>query len=259
MSIQSIKRASDILSLFSPERPSWRVTEIAKALGLAKTTVSSIMKTLQAEGFVEQGQDSRRYILGPKLFTLGIIAGENFEINQKAEGQAQRLAEKTGLICRVAIWDRDAALVTLEILPRDATDFLSRRIGPRVVAYCSSLGRALLSRRSTDELNAYLERTQLVKFTERTITERDALLEELEATRNRGYAVNNQELNIGTASLAVAIFRGGGMPAASISLTGHPNRVLGSEEGTLATALQHAASDISRQLGYAPQSPWFQG
>ncbi|MBW1774052.1 MAG: IclR family transcriptional regulator [Deltaproteobacteria bacterium] len=254
MAIQSIQKAIDILSLFSIEKPRRGITEIAKSLNLPITTVSSLVQTLKDVGLLEQDPETRKYGLGSKLFTLGMIVNETLEVNQRAAGPAHRLAEMSGLICRVAIWDYDAALVTLNATPRDA-QFLAPRIGPRVAAYCSSIGRTLLAHLDPKELNGYLKKTKLTPLTPHTVTRRDLLRKELKQIREQGHAVNNQELSIGRASVAVPIFRSGGNIAASISLTGSPEKVLESDFENLLSILTVTAQEISREMGYRPESP----
>ena len=216
MIIQSIQRALNILTLFSPSRPRWGITEIASAMGLAKGTVHNIVHTLVQGGFLKQDPETRRYTLGYRIFTLGAIMAGTLEINQKAAGLVHQLARRTDLISRIAIWDHDAALVTLNAAPHYA-DSLSQQIGPRVVAYCSAIGRALLAYLEVDKLTAYLDHVEMVPFTPQTVTDKQSLMEILDQTRSRGYAVNYQELAQGRSSIAATIFQSGGVLAASIS------------------------------------------
>ena len=254
MIIQSIHRAQQLLSLFSHSRPSLGITELSRLMGLSKGTVQGIVRTLAEGGFLQQDRETRKYRLGYKLYELGAVLSETLEINQKAAGPVHRLAERTELICRVAIWDRDAALVTLNIAPKYA-DSLAQQIGPRVVAYCSAIGRALLAYLEPSELEIYLDQTELVPFTPQTITNRGQLLRELEQTRVRAYAVNNQEMAPGRVSIAATVFQGGGGLAASISLTGSPDRVLGTESEGLANDLWTTAAEVSRYMGYSHEAP----
>jgi DNA-binding IclR family transcriptional regulator len=249
MSIQSIERVNQILSLFSLERPRWGVTEMANALDLPKTTVSSLVRTLSKIGFLDQDLETRRYTMGPKIFALGVIAGETYALNQKGEKPARDLAEKTGLICRLAVWDEDATLQTLDIIPKDV-DFLARRVGPRVAAYGSSLGRAILAYLDPGEVKDYVDKTRIIPFTQYTITRRDELAKELNDTRERGYAINNQGVILGRASIAAPIFGRNGKVIASISLVGTPQKVLGPELDTFARHLQNTAMEISRLMGF---------
>jgi len=254
MIIQSIDRALDILSLFSYAKPRWGITELALAMNLPKGTIHNIVSTLDSAGFLKKDEETRKYCLGPKLFSLGTIMGGTLEINQKASGPAHSLADRTGLVCRVAIWDHDAALVTMEVTPHNYKA-LAQRIGPRVAAYCSALGKSLLAYLTSSEIKVYLDRTELVPFTPNTITRRDLLLEELERTKTRGYAVNNEEIAPGRASLAATIFGSNGRAAGAISQTGSLEQILGPEMDSLIQALKATAGEISMALGYYPATP----
>jgi DNA-binding IclR family transcriptional regulator len=139
----------------------------------------------------------------------------------------------------------------MEVTPH-VRNALAHRIGPRVVAYCSALGRALLAYLTNSEIKAYLDRTELISFTPKTISTRDVLLEELERTRKRGYAVNNEEIALGRASLATTIFGSGGRVAGAISQTGTAEQILGAEKDSIVRSLQATAGDISMALGYYP-------
>lgn len=254
MQIQSIQRALDILSLFSQSKPRWGLTEIAGSMGLAKGTAHNIINTLVQGGFLKQDPETRRYELGHKLFTLGTIMAGTLEINQKAGGMAQQLAGRTGLVCRLAIWDHDAALVTLNAAPH-YSDSLSQQIGPRVVAYCSAIGRALLAYLAPDALEAYLNTVKLSAFTPYTVTDRNRLVEILNETRDRGYALNHEELIVGQTSIAATIFKNQGRLSASISLSGSSDLVMGPQKSSIITDLRRTAIEISRYMGHHPMVP----
>jgi DNA-binding IclR family transcriptional regulator len=254
MIIQSVDRALEILSLFSYAKPRWGITDIALAMALPKGTIHNIVSTLDAAGFLQQDRETRKYCLGPRLFSLGTIMGGSLEINQKASGPAHGLVERTGLMCRVAIWDQDAALLTMEAVPHNYNG-LAQRIGPRVAAYCSALGKSLLAHLTSSEIKAYLDRTQLVPFTPKTISRKELLLEELEGTRRRGYAINNEEIALGRASLATAVFGSDRRVVGAISQAGSVDQILGSEMDSLLRCLKATAGEISMALGYYPATP----
>jgi DNA-binding IclR family transcriptional regulator len=247
--ILSVEKAIGILSLFSFERPRWGISEMAKALEIPKGTTHNLVRTLSAAGFLRQDPETRRYSLGPRLFTLGTLVAGTLEINQKAAAPAHRLAAETGLICRVAIWDRDAALITLNLAPQYA-EAMAAQIGPRVAAYCSAIGRVFLAHMETPDLESYLGEAALTAFTSRTLVSRSGLKRELKMTRERGYALNDQELALGRTSLAVAVLGRGGRPEAAISLTGSPEQVLGKDRERLISRLRATAAEIGRYMGY---------
>ena len=251
MIIQSVDRALGILSLFSHSQPRWGITELAAAMGLAKGTVHNLVQTLVHGGFLKQDPETRKYALGHSIFALGTIMSGTLEINQKAESPAHRLAARTGFICRVAIWDGDAALVTLNVTPRH-DQMLSRQVGPRVVAYCSAVGRILLAYQDSESRNRYLENLSPVRFTPYTIVSKKEIEQCLERTLIQGFAVNNQELALGYASVAAAVFTSNGKLAAAISLTGPPDAVLGAEQEDIVHQVRNTAGEISRYMGYFP-------
>jgi DNA-binding IclR family transcriptional regulator len=254
MVIQSVQRAIDILSLFTHAAPRWGIAEMARTTGLAKTTVHNLVNTLAAGGFLRQDGETRKYQLGHRIFTLGAIMAGTFDINLKASGPVHQLMAQTGLVTRVAVWDSDAALVTLEVAPQYGSS-ISRQIGPRVVAYCSALGRALLAFMDPERCSAYVESVELTPYTPRTVTDRKRLKAVLDRSRERGFAVNDQELAPGQSSIAAPIHGSDGALAAAVSVTGSPERVVGAEMQRLAASVRATAAEISRYLGHFPATP----
>ena len=249
MIIQSIDRAQQILSLFSFDRPKLGIQEIADELGLGKGTAHNIVKTLCLGGLLKQDPNTRKYTLGTKLFALGMIVSGTLDINQKARPLMRQLAQKTNLVCRLAIWDQDAALITMEIEP-GLSDSISIQIGPRINAYCTAIGRALLAHLPEPDLETYLNKVELLPFTQNTIKDKANLMKELEVTKSRGYAINNQEISLGRASIATAVFKNGGDLAASISLSATPKKLLNDNLENHLENLWETARAISQSMGY---------
>ncbi len=249
MSVQSVERALNILSLFTRQKPRLGVLEIAEAMNLGRSTTHNLVKTLRECGCLSQDPETRKYFLGTKLFALGIIIAGNLEINQKAHAPASRISNQVHLTCRIAIWEEDAALVTLDMSP-GYSDPLALRVGPRVVGYCSSIGRVMLAHMNMDYVEKYLNRVQLRVFTKHTMVDRYGILAEIERTKNRGFALNNQEMAIGRASVAAPIFKADGEVAAAISLSGNPNQIVNGRSQTVTDQLVQTAREISRYMGY---------
>jgi DNA-binding IclR family transcriptional regulator len=250
--IQSVNRAIAMLSLFTHRRPRLGITEISRILNLPKGTVHGLVRTLSRAGFLQQDPETRKYQLGLKLYEMGITLAGNLEINQKAVGPANKLAKSVSLVSRIAIWDGDSALITLIIDPRSNSLFV-HQIGPRIPAYCSSVGKAILAFLNNDELNAYLDRTELIPYTPKTITQKEQLLKELEETRQRGYSIDQEETTSGMTCIGAPIFGKGGHLEASISLSGDPNRFQKKKLKGLCEKLMKTAGEISRAMGYFPE------
>jgi IclR family KDG regulon transcriptional repressor len=249
LGIQSVNRAIAILSLFSHRRPSLGITEISRILNLPKGTVHGLVRTLLNAGFLQQEPETRKYQLGLKLYEMGITLAVNLEINQKAVGPANKLAKSVNLVSRISIWDGDSALITLNVDPRSNSLFV-HQIGPRIPAYCSSVGKAILAFLNNEELNAYLSRTELIPYTPKTITQKERLLSELEETRQRGYSIDQEETTLGLVCIGAPIFGKGGHLEASISLSGDPSRFQRKKMKGLCEKLIKTAGEISRSMGY---------
>ena len=249
--IQSVNRALSIMDLFSYARPSLSIAEISQDLGLAKATVHNLVRTLEAQGYLDQDRATRRYRLGTRLLALGTIMAGTLEVNQMASGPLSRLADNTGLVGRVAVWDTDAALVTLTVRPQ-YSESQAVRIGPRVEAYCSSIGRILLAYAGPGVAAEYLARVRPIAHTPKTVVDKAELAAELEATRQRGYAAHSQQMSLGRASIAAPIRGREGKVIAAVSLTGSPDRLTGPERESLLGRLLPVADEISRRLGHVP-------
>ena len=251
--IQSVSRAFGILSLFTHNTPRLGITEISRAINLPKGTVHGLTRTLLRGGFLQQDSATSKYHLGLKIYELGVILAGTLEINVKAAGPAYQLTKRTRLISRIAIWDGNSALITLNVDPRSHSTFV-QQIGPRIPAYCSAVGKALLAFLDHQELNAYLDRTELVPYTSKTITQREKLLRELEKTRQRGYSTDRGETVLGLACIGAPIFGKAGRSEASISLSGDPDRVYGEQTKGLVEVLLKTAGEISRSMGSFPET-----
>jgi DNA-binding IclR family transcriptional regulator len=249
MIIQSVKRATDIISLFTSSQTSLGVTQIAALLGLNKATVWGLITTLEQQGFLQQDTDTLKYGVGPKLFELGMVYVGSLEINAKASRLAHALASRTGLNVRIGIWDGGGVLVTLLALPKTGDSF-SHQLGPRVPAHCSGIGKALLAYLEPDELQAYLSQTELERYTRTTIVSVEKLLKDLESTRERGYAISSEEMVPGLVALAAPIFGKTKKLVGAMSISYSPTNGTSKHVDKVAADLLSTAAEISRQMGY---------
>ncbi len=249
MNIQSVQRATDIISLFCKSPQRLGITEIAAALKLNKGTVWGLVTTLEQQQFLQQDPATRKYGVGPKLFELGMVYVSNLEINVKGARPAQSLAARTGLNARIGILDNGSVLITFLAVPR-AEDYMSHQIGPRTPAYCSAIGKAVLANFEPAQLKEYLQNVDLVRHTRTTIVNRKQLRTELEETRKRGYSITREEMIPGLAALGAPIFGVNHELVGAISISESPGIVLGKRMEELGYELMRTAASISREMGY---------
>lgn len=254
MKIQSVQRAMDILSMFTLPHPTHGITEIAKAKSLNKATAWGLVTTMEQNGFLEQDPETRKYRLGPKIYELGMVYAGCLEINNKVSESAHSLAQCTRLTTRIGIWDRDAVLVSMVVEPFGQRS-MSTQIGPRIDAYCTALGKATIAFLNPNELQDYLNRTDLISYTPSTITRKKTLIQDLKEVRRRGYAISDEELIPGAAGIAAPIFNRDGSLAAAMSLGAtRKDYVLGERLDDLARDLMTTASEISQKMGFTPDA-----
>ena len=249
MIIQSVNRALGILSLFGSAGAFMGISEIAAATKLNKGTAWGLVTTLEQGGFLRQDPETHKYTVGPRLFELGMVYASGLEINEQASRPVQQLANRTGLNARVGIFEGGMVLTTLMALPK-SHDSLSHQLGPKIPAYCSGLGKAMLAYLPPDELKEYLNQTKLVRHTPTTIVDPKLLLQDLERTRERGYAINREEMITGVAALGTPVFSRKRRLAGAISVSHSSKFLLGERCEEFVQELLSTASEIARAMGY---------
>jgi DNA-binding IclR family transcriptional regulator len=177
------------------------------------------------------------------------VYSSGLEINAQASRPVQQLANRTGLNARVGVYEGGMVLTTLMALPK-SEDSLSHQLGPRVPAYCSGLGKAMLAYLPPHELKEYLHHTKLVRHTPTTIVDLKLLRQDLEKTRERGYAINREEMIPGVAALGTPVFSGKRRLAGAISVSHSSKVLLGKRCEEFAQELLCTASEIARAMGY---------
>jgi len=249
MSIQSVDRALDILQLFSAAKTRLGISEMSKTLGLMNSTVHGLVRTLVKHGFLHQNPETRKYSLGVSNYELGHFFLGGLKIYQVGSGPAHRLAQKTGRTTRIAIWDQASVVVIMNIFAQPEA-FQYYNIGPRIPAYCSGLGKSILASLSAKALGKYFERHHLVPYTAHTITDPRRLMEDLDQTRLRSYAVDREEAIMGLFCLAAPIFDETKHPVAAISVSGGSDILDDKELTKTANEMILISKEISYSMGF---------
>lgn len=251
---RSLQKALAVLACFTESRPEWGVSELSRATGVAKSSVSTTMATLAAAGVVRQDRDSKRFQLGLRCLELGYLASSRMVLRDYAAPHLEDLLGRDERIAYLAI------PYGFELLYLDAIHPPMRKInyssqGRRAPMYCTGLGKAILAYMDDDFVSAYLSAVPLVGFTENTICEPRELREELARTRERGYATDCQEREAGIQCVAAPVLGGDGSVVAAISLSGSQQAVPSGDFAHLGQAVVNTARRITRKLiaaGYRP-------
>ncbi len=253
---QSLERGLAILSSFSPGRQLIGTSEIARELGLTRSTAHRYIMTLARLGYLQQDATTRQYGLGPRVLDLGFTAINSMELRHVAAPHLRRLCDETGHTVNMAILD-GADIVYIERCRasrarQDEID-LDLHVGSRLPAYCTSLGKVLLAYLPDGLRDEILSEVSFSRRGPNTITSRAAFLAELERVREAGLAVNNEELAYGLRSIAVPVRSASGEAVAAVNLAAHRAMApLDDLVERVGPVMQRTAAEISAQLGYRP-------
>jgi DNA-binding IclR family transcriptional regulator len=155
-----------------------------------------------------------------------------------------RLAKKTQLISRLALWDGNRAVGILSVDPC-AKPVVVRESEIDIPGYCSALGRTFLAFLTDEELNAYLEKVEWISYTDNTIVEKTALLKQLELVRKMGYSSVQEETTYGIARLAAPVFGSSGCVEAAVGISGASENMQGNRMRKLISMVLNTAKEIS--------------
>lgn len=214
--VQSLARGLAVISAFDGDHPTMTLSDVARATGLSRATARRSLLTLAALGYVRC--DDRRFALTPQVLRLGFAYLSSQSLPDVAQPHLQALSDAVGESTSVAVLDGDE-IVYLARRATRAIMHVSIRVGTRFPAYPTSMGRVLLAALSDAELDASLARTDLSALTPRTLTTPDAVRERIVAARADGYALVDQELELGLRSLAVPIRDGHGTVVAAANVS----------------------------------------
>jgi IclR family transcriptional regulator, pca regulon regulatory protein len=255
---QSLERGLAVLSTFRSGRPLLGVSELAREVGLSRSTTHRYIATLAQLGYLEQDQPTRKYRLGPRVLDLGFSAINSMELRELSAAQLQRLSDETGHTVNMAILD-GVDIVYIERCrtsqPGQREIDLNLHVGSRLPAYCTSMGKVLLAFLPDDERRRRLSEIEFTQRGPNTLTSARALAAELERVRERGLAINNEELAYGLRSMAAPVRGQTGEVVAAINLAMH--RSASSIEALverLGPILLRTAGEISARIGYRAEA-----
>ncbi|MER7110391.1 IclR family transcriptional regulator [Streptomyces sp. NPDC000229] len=246
--IQSLERAAAMLRLLAGGERRLGLSDIASSLDLAKGTAHGILRTLQAEGFVEQDAASGRYQLGAELLRLGNSYLDVHELRARALVWTDDLARSSGESVHLGVLHQHGVLVVHHVFrPDDSRQVLE--VGAMQPLHSTALGKVL----SAYDPVAHTEALEVEReaFTPRTVTDLEDFEAVLDMTRARGWAADVEETWEGVASVAAPIHDRRRMPVGAVAITGAVERVCNGEElrQELIAAVRDCARAVSRDLG----------
>ncbi|MFJ5717564.1 IclR family transcriptional regulator [Neobacillus sp. NPDC093127] len=246
--LASVRNSIHIMKSFSISQPSRRVTDLAKELGLAKSTVSRLVSTLASEGFLEKDPETQEYRLGLGVLALSGVLTHHLEIHKEAAPVLANVVATTKETAHIAILDGfDTVYIDKEEGVHQAK--MKTYLGKRNPTHAVSSGKVLLAFSSEEFIDAYIE-NGLSSYASRTITDPYQLKNVLKRIREDDYALSYAEFSDDIASIAAPIRDYTGKVVAAITVVGHGKGMMSGRMNQIIRVVKEAAKEASERLGY---------
>jgi len=246
-SVQSVDRAVSVMELLARTGSSG-VTEVAREIGIHKSTAYRLLTTLRDRGLVEQDEATEKYRLGFGLVLLASAVTADLDILRCARPLCERLSEQTQETVTVAVLEDDDAVVIHQTVSKSSALSVDWT-GRHTPIHATAAGQVFLSHMPEDQRRRILRRS-LERFTENTVLARATLEERAQETRERGYGYTVEELEIGLNAVGAPVRSSDGAVVATVSVSGPVFRLPAEDIPEVAELVKGAASEISRCLGF---------
>lgn len=248
--IQAVDHALDLLEQFHDDVDELGVTELSKRLKLHKNNVFRLLATLESRSYIEQNKVTENYRLGLKTLELGQTFIKQMGLLRQSRPVLEWLVKECNETTYVAIL-KDFHIVYLDVVETDLTVRVVPRVGARLPAYCTAAGKVQMAFMTDEELEHYLPAKELKRYTPNTITDREEFKKHLKLVNELGYAMDNEELDIGVKCVGAPIRDYTRRIVGAVSISGPSMRFSDERmEQELIPLVKKAAEEISLKLGY---------
>lgn len=247
--LQGLDRVVAILDLLGSSDYSLSLAEICQRMGLHKSTAHRALMALERTGMIERAPASR-YRLGLKLYDMGSRAVEQIDLRSRVHPNLRKLALRVGETVHLGVLHKTRVVYIDKIEPINRRVCISSRTGTSNPVYSTSLGKAILAYMPVEEVAKTIAKIQFIGFTAKTLTSPEELLEALERVRRRGYAVDDEEMEIGTRCVGAPILDATGHPIAAVSISGSATRLAAHCVPAIAQHVIRCSQEISSTLNF---------
>lgn len=249
--IQSLDKALKVLKTFDMNNLEQSLKEITDKLEYNKSNVLRIMETLKEDGFVTEDKTSKKYKLGIELFHLGNCVFDSMNIKKIAVPYMQEVSNRLGIITHLGCLDDNKVIIIEKIWPDNKSYSLRliSQVGGTVPVHCTGIGKVLLAYKSPEERNKILGDKPLKSYTDKTITDKQKLFEELDKTKLRKYAYNDMEHEDFIRCITYPIFNNDNEIAFGLSFTGFYKSMNELDPELIHKIARETSQAISKELG----------
>jgi DNA-binding IclR family transcriptional regulator len=245
--LHSLDRAVAVLEMLGESDTALSLAEVCQRLRLHKSTAHRSLMVLERSALIERTPENR-YRLGLKLYELGNRAVEQVDLRARVHPYFRRLATRVGETVHLSVLQK-TSIVYLDKVEPNRRVCVSSKTGTSNPVYCTSMGKAMLAFQPPEVIDQIVSKIRFVSYTSKTLTSRDALMKALERVRRRGYAIDDQEIEIGVRCIGAPIFDEQRNAIAAVSVSGPASRITAPTMPEIAEHLLRCCRDISVSLG----------
>lgn len=246
--VKVLEKAFRIMALFDDKGKTLSVKDISEQLVYNKSSTLRIVRNLEEFAYLQRVSGTQMYKLGFGIYNLGQLAESYADLRKAAQPFLERLCEECGETIHLAVMQNNQALYVDKTESKTRALRIISAVGTSLPCHCSAVGKVLLSALSERQLEKVIEEWGLAQFTHKTITEKEALVGELESIHRLGYAVDDEEIEYGLKCVAAPIMDGQQKVVAAVSVSGPKERVEHNFDQILSQVIKNAAG-ISVALG----------
>ncbi|MBZ9537026.1 IclR family transcriptional regulator [Cytobacillus oceanisediminis] len=246
----AVERALTILEFIALRKEPVGVGEVAEKLGLAKSTTHRILEGLKNKQFIEQINATEKYTIGIKAIEVGMSGLTNWNIVDITGPYIRQLAYDLNETSFLAVFDQGEIVYVYKAEGNKAVT-TNAQLGTRKPIHCTALGKAFAAQLHIEEVDRILTEKGMEKYTDRTLTDKQKYLAELSLVREKGYAMDDEEVEEGLTCFAVPIFNYTGHAVAAISVAGPTERMITNKDN-IVNSLKQLNNQLSTRLGFVP-------
>ena len=246
--IQSVERALSILEIYKEERRELSLKEIAQEMGISKSTTFGLVNTLSNLGYLQQNRENAKYSLGFKILSLSNAVQKNNILVQIVRPYLQSLSDEFQETLHCAI-EENGTVMYIDKIEAIRSVYIKSEIGTKNYLHCTAVGKCFLSHMPEDRVEKLLN-GKLRKLTYNTITSKTKLKKEIENVCKKGFALDNEETELGLICIAVPVFNDKKEVIVAVSLSGPSSRLNEIMIKKIVTRLKEASSSITSKLDY---------
>ncbi len=248
--VQSVERTFIILETLSKTPAGLPLIELSQAVGLHKSTVHRLLASLSALGYVTRDTETGNYKLTLRFFVLGSRIVNDMDVLTLARPHLDRLSQLIQEAVHLVVRDGTDIVYIYKVDSNNNTIRLSSRVGLRSPMYCTAVGKSILATMSLREVKRVWENSEITPLTPHTIVELPGLLEQLELVRRQGYAMDNEENELGVRCVGAPLLGFDGKAMGAVSISAPLARMDDERVAQLVVHLLETKRLISEQAGY---------